>query len=136
MALNIGTMGDVKPVVILAVMAARTSILPVTLVVSERLVFHFLGDFITYTLGKNQQILRIINLKEFDPKTMNDYISFGIHSVNCLLDFGDNASQGNRFVSCFLSNRLSDKPQFGSLFLPLDKKMVSNTRSVRILPIS
>jgi hypothetical protein len=113
-----GTMGDLKPVVILAVIAARSSKMLVTLVHEDEKQFRFLEKLVHFMLGKNPSNFQVLKLSEFDTSTMDQYISFGASfAYTCKLDFGDNGFK-NRFVSCLFSKHASHMAHFGSLYLP------------------
>jgi hypothetical protein len=114
-----GTMGDMKPVAILAVIAARSSKLQVTFVHTDHKKFLFLEKFTHFMLGDNHENLIVLKISEFNKSTMNNYFSIGCNSFyTCRLDFGDNGFP-NRFVSCLLSQHAPHVPHFGSLYLPL-----------------
>jgi hypothetical protein len=137
-----GTMGDLKPLAILAVIAARTSKTPVTFVHRFNTHFRFLDKLARFMIGDNyHEFLHIIpmeplqprnpnhkivvplNVTLFDTSTLDQYFSFGqVGDLNSYadysvkLDFGDNGESKNRFVSCLLSEYHPNC--FGSLYLP------------------
>jgi hypothetical protein len=137
-----GTMGDLKPLAILAVIAARTSKTKVTFVYRLNTQFLFLDQLAQFMLGDNykdfldivpmepvrQRHSKIIETKTndlFDLSSLDQYFSFGqiadstsLADYSVKLDFGDNGQSKNRFVSCLLSAYRPFTRHFGSLYLP------------------
>ncbi len=114
-----GTLGDMKPVAVLAVIAARSSRLPVTLVHNNRVQFQFLSKLIEFMLGAHPTNFRALRSNEFDQNTFDEYFTIGPETdALCDLDFGDNGFP-NRFVSCLLSRYAPNQNNFGSLYLPM-----------------
>jgi hypothetical protein len=148
-----GTMGDLKPLAILAVIAARSSKTRVTFVHRANTHFLFLDKFARFMIGDNyQEHLRImtlpdirrinpelkeVNTNPFDMSTFDQYVSFGqiaemssYEDYSVKLDFGDNGDSPNRFVSCLLSWYKPTATHFGSLYLP-SRLTWSNTNDLR-----
>lgn len=122
------TMGDLKPMVILAVIAAHFSKFPVTLVYDDLNKFRFLTKFATYVIGENFHTrLRFEKKNNYEHRSTNTLTfspSIGGVEADVPLDFGDTPSLTrmltNRFVSCLLRFTSQEPHQFGSLYLPLE----------------
>jgi hypothetical protein len=127
-----GTIGDRKPLAILAVLAAFASLEPVTLcfpkLVEES--FSFLEKFARFLMGSHYEQKLIINrfatfneYHNFIKTQLNNYCVFsqGTSVFNpgygILLDFGDNLGT-NRFTSSLLTYNRQNSTFFGSVYLP------------------
>jgi hypothetical protein len=131
------TQGDKKPLWILAVLAARGSVVPIYVhgddIYDAPLVIQNLA---TWFIGINwKDKLRIIDTYSAEMnelrKSPQGYIQietrhpaeqFWDSKNNIVVDFGDNATSStktHRFVTCLMSNYRPNDRHFGSLYLPL-----------------
>ena len=132
-----GTMGDQKPLAILAVYAAYAMFLiqskiQITIVCFENMTWmKTIERFALQLIGK--QFIQWLQIEhgELDEVRMKNAIVFTVqHTYNesyrdqqILLDFGDNASL-NRFTSVLLSGYRSKSNSFGSLYLPIERNQI------------
>ncbi len=128
-----GTVGDKKPLALLAIIAAAVSVLPVTLplITSEK--WHsFISKYAKFKLGDNwneklhllyfkdmyQQFHFFDNLKESYFTISTTQILESLSGYSLFIDFGDNTSS-NRFTSKLIAYKPKSN-YFGSLYLDFD----------------